>query len=492
MSQLEFLEQITLESGIVTGLVFRALQSTDMPPGFGVPGGLDTQVQFNDGAAFGGVPWLIYSPTFNIVVAGISSNVPGPALSYFSAGGAGVSKVIIDCDSSIIYADSGGGFFQVNSRVDPTTKYSFTELALSLINSNYTIERMLFEVGAEGVVQDNGTLTSFDFYVLNDQTGVHNIFIDGATGHIRLGGSGFDPSALLDVPSITAGLLPPRMTTAQKNAIASPTEGLRVYDATEHAESVQIAAPGSPLWALLGYRNLQGTFAAKPAPGLKGRMYSCTDINMLLFDNGSAWVPIGPTLSILTLPLSGSLTQWLNQGGAVADFSTGVLEFTINGAGVGVNSIHALLMDAPTPPYSLFVQLSCNLPIAPSGALNAECGIVMSDGTAGLLWGPSWRLASGPSLEYQAFSDPNTVSDGPFTNTPAPWSGGFPWIYVQDTGSLRVIGYGNPDGNRFTPIFSEGRTVGFTASKIGIGFNPCGPTGFQCSATFYSYAITQP
>lgn len=37
-------------------------------------------------------------------------------------------------------------------------------------------------------------------------------------------------SAQLQVDSTTAGFLPPRMTTAQKNAIVTPAEGLMVYD----------------------------------------------------------------------------------------------------------------------------------------------------------------------------------------------------------------------------------------------------------------------
>jgi len=39
-------------------------------------------------------------------------------------------------------------------------------------------------------------------------------------------------SAMLDIVSTTSGFLPPRMTTAQKNAIATPAAGLVVYDTT--------------------------------------------------------------------------------------------------------------------------------------------------------------------------------------------------------------------------------------------------------------------
>ena len=40
------------------------------------------------------------------------------------------------------------------------------------------------------------------------------------------------PSAQVIVNSTTRGFLPPRMTTTQKNAIASPAAGLVVYDST--------------------------------------------------------------------------------------------------------------------------------------------------------------------------------------------------------------------------------------------------------------------
>lgn len=45
-------------------------------------------------------------------------------------------------------------------------------------------------------------------------------------------------SAMLDVASTTKGFLAPRMTTTEKNAIASPATGLQVYDTTLNAVSV--------------------------------------------------------------------------------------------------------------------------------------------------------------------------------------------------------------------------------------------------------------
>jgi hypothetical protein len=51
-------------------------------------------------------------------------------------------------------------------------------------------------------------------------------------GQLGIGTYGPNASAMLDITSTTRGFLPPRMTTTQKNAIASPVAGLVVYDTT--------------------------------------------------------------------------------------------------------------------------------------------------------------------------------------------------------------------------------------------------------------------
>jgi nitrogen fixation protein len=53
-----------------------------------------------------------------------------------------------------------------------------------------------------------------------------------ATAQVRIGTNPVAASSVLDVQSTTQGFLPPRMTTTQKNAIASPASGLVVYDTT--------------------------------------------------------------------------------------------------------------------------------------------------------------------------------------------------------------------------------------------------------------------
>jgi len=58
---------------------------------------------------------------------------------------------------------------------------------------------------------------------------------------INADGSAPDNSAMLDVSSTTKGFLPPRMTTAQIEAIVNPADGLTVYNTTDKKLYVYIA-----------------------------------------------------------------------------------------------------------------------------------------------------------------------------------------------------------------------------------------------------------
>jgi hypothetical protein len=62
--------------------------------------------------------------------------------------------------------------------------------------------------------------------------------IAATTGNVLINTSTDVASSILTLASTTKGFLPPRMTTTQKNAIASPATGLMVYDTTLNLISV--------------------------------------------------------------------------------------------------------------------------------------------------------------------------------------------------------------------------------------------------------------
>ena len=82
---------------------------------------------------------------------------------------------------------------------------------------------------------------SVRFRVLKSGFFTHNTGGEIA-GNLVVGGSTIDASSQLEVRSTTRGFLPPRMTTTQKNAIASPAAGLVVYDTTLGKLCVRTAA----------------------------------------------------------------------------------------------------------------------------------------------------------------------------------------------------------------------------------------------------------
>lgn len=81
-----------------------------------------------------------------------------------------------------------------------------------------------------------------------------------ANAQVGIGTTTPNASAALDITSTTQGLLPPRMTQAQRNAIATPVQGLMVYCAN--------CGPNgeAQLYNGTAWVNLMGGAAASPYP----------------------------------------------------------------------------------------------------------------------------------------------------------------------------------------------------------------------------------
>lgn len=86
--------------------------------------------------------------------------------------------------------------------------------------------------GTAWVAQSATDVNGVNFYA----TG--NAVVDGV---VAIGASSAAASAKIEVASTTQGVLFPRMTTTQKNAISSPAEGLVVYDTSLHKLCVRTA-----------------------------------------------------------------------------------------------------------------------------------------------------------------------------------------------------------------------------------------------------------
>src|SRR5215203_1167858 len=61
---------------------------------------------------------------------------------------------------------------------------------------------------------------------------IANLFLINSYGQVGIGTTVVNNSSMLDITSTTKGLLPPRMSTTNRNAISNPADGLLVYDIT--------------------------------------------------------------------------------------------------------------------------------------------------------------------------------------------------------------------------------------------------------------------
>lgn len=156
--------------------------------------------------------------------------------------------------------------------------------ALSILNSNSI---SLLHVRNDGLVGIGTNNPGFSLDVAG-RTRTQQLTVTGGNailtdnGRVVIGGTTIDNSALLNVQSTTRGFLMPRMTTTEKNAIATPATGLQVYDTTLN----QINVYNGTAWVGVGSSTVKpvatvtATAGAIPAINLESAGTGIYEIDM--------------------------------------------------------------------------------------------------------------------------------------------------------------------------------------------------------------------
>lgn len=249
----------------------------------GLASGVSGAIQFSNGSAFASdAANLFWDDTNNRL--GVGTNAPtrqvelvgsvaspaylalrygtatggGPVLAL-DAGSAGLNYLIISTTSSngSVGANGLGIFDGTDYRfvikggnvgigeTTPTSRLHIkgsgsTSATTSLLVQN-SAGTEYFRIKDDGQTNFNSTINAISVVATNNINFQNILFSNNfwsqPDGGTRIGGGTAAPvaSAILQVDSTTKGFLPPRMTTTQKNAIASPASGLQVFDSTMNA-----------------------------------------------------------------------------------------------------------------------------------------------------------------------------------------------------------------------------------------------------------------
>jgi hypothetical protein len=92
-----------------------------------------------------------------------------------------------------------------------------------------------------------------------------------------------NPSAILELESVSKGLLLPRLTTAQRDAIVAPAEGLIIYNSTTKQLETNKGTSAAPVWS--------GADVPDATSTIKGKLKLAGDLS------GTADLPTVPGLS---------------------------------------------------------------------------------------------------------------------------------------------------------------------------------------------------
>ena len=180
--------------------------------------------------------------------------------------------------------------------------------------------------GTNGGIVTSGTQTFAGSKTFGSDLTVNGKVIVGAS-------SAASASAVLEASSTTQGFLPPRMTTTQRDAIASPAEGLLIYNTTN--KSIDVYAPTSSG----GESFLSGNEFCSTT---MGNVYMMNQWSNLTRGMAQSFVSGGGLLSSITIKV----------GSVVSESTSSLYELNVfNGSpsGCGNNGSTCALSDLGTP-----------------------------------------------------------------------------------------------------------------------------------------------
>jgi hypothetical protein len=193
------------------------------------PSGVSGAIQFSTGSAFDSDAANLFWDDANNRL-GVGTNAPSTRLHVKGSGSTSATT------SLLVQNSSGENLFSLTDSANSVLQLSVIACKIQGGPNNYI---HLQDNGNTGFGTEFGLINSVNEYKFKHGANFSftlGKFVAGANGAAWFGWAASAPvvnlSAQVQIDSTTKGFLPPRMTTTQKNAIASPAAGLVLYDST--------------------------------------------------------------------------------------------------------------------------------------------------------------------------------------------------------------------------------------------------------------------
>ncbi len=242
----------------------------------------------------------------------------------------------------------------------------------------------------------------------------------------------------------------------------------------------------------------RGAYASLPGAGTAGRLYFCSDIDLILYDSGAAWFPYVGAANVTITPAVSAFTA-INAGGRTTT-STDSKGGIVMSCSDGTSAVDARLLKktAPVTAYTAITRIQPYFPQAsfPGAGL---CVRKASDGsiiTFGLV-----HTTGVPQLMLRKFTANNNGTSPTYTISGADLitlapvasigiSGGLWFKFTDDLSATRTWSV-SLNGTDWILLLSEARTVFITPDEIGIWIAAqiaAGGSGAFCHCVFSSFS----
>ncbi len=302
------------------------------------------------------------------------------------------------------------------------------------------------------------------------------LFATNAFAQVGIGTTTPDPSAALDVVSTTKGLLPPRMTDIQRNAIVSPASGLTIYNTNENC----LQWYDGDYW----FSGCSGSFAPNPVLGsgfTNGFQNNNTCTTKIISVTSCASVA-GAIQNDNTSTLDGIEYDWNLAIGLVAGGTTQALVEIGGQCWFSRNAIAE-----PTAPCADQINTGCNVWGASSpGDIGSWGYFNTSSNTA---WATS-EPAAGEGLHYQwSAAMNNSTTERAQGVCPTGWHipSDCEWMYLENSLGMSIAMQETNNGWRTTTGEGTKLKVGGSSGFNGLLLGDRSTTGTFTDRDFYGF-----